>query len=351
MTLQTLTLQDFRSYSKRDFSFTSLATLVVGANAAGKTNILEAIMLLATGRSFRAGVEREMIRIGCEIARIRADIPDGALELVLTPGAVNGKVAPRKKYLVHDVPRRMVDFVGNLRAVLFWPEDLEIITDSPSIRRRYLDAVLMQADSEYRRSLASYEKGLRQRNRLLDLIGEGKAHRSQLVFWNQLLIKAGAYITDTRATYLTFVNTQAFTHHAFQVLYDKSVISEARLDQYKDEEVAAKATLVGPHRDDFSVQGKEHGALESDFRDLSKYGSRGEQRLAVLWLKLSELSFIQHATGVRPILLLDDIFSELDEGHRALITKVVKEQQTIITSADIDSIPAAIRDSAQVLKL
>lgn len=351
MTLHALTLQNVRSYVRRDIAFSSPITLIVGANAAGKTNILEAVMLLATGRSFRAGVEREVIRIGCEIARIKAGIPDGTLEVVLTTGMVNGKAAPHKKYLVHNVPRRMVDFVGNLRAVLFWPEDLEIITDSPSVRRRYLDAVLMQADREYRRNLASYEKGLRQRNRLLALISEGKAGRSQLVFWDQLLMRTGAYLTDARAAYLAFVNTQEFARHTFRVVYDKSVLSAARLEQYKDAEVAAKATLVGPHRDDFSVHGCEHGASESAVRDLSAYGSRGEQRLAVLWLKLAELAYVQHATGVRPILLLDDIFSELDDVHRALITRVIEEQQTIITSADIESIPEAIRNRAQILRL
>lgn len=281
------------------------------------------------------------------------------LELMITHGEVSGRKTPAKKYLVNGVPRRQIDFVGNLRAVLFWPEHLELVTDSPSIRRRYLDSVLVQVDREYRRNLGSYERGLRQRNRVLDLISVGKAQRSQLLFWDQLLTKSGGYITEKRGEYIDYVNTQAlsgkqesgkkqnFTLYAlpFTLLYDKSVISESRLIQYKDEEVAAKATLVGPHRDDFIIEKsvKREASSKKEILvplrlPLSTYGSRGEQRLAVLWLKLGELAFIQEKTGDRPILLLDDIFSELDIEHRTLVLERIGKQQTILTSAETDVI-------------
>ncbi len=330
MTLQSLSLQNFRSYSKKTFSFSPNTTLIVGPNTAGKTNILEAIMFLATGKSFRADQDREAIRWGEELSRMNAKcqtLNDKCeLELVLTSGEVQGQQAPMKKYLVNGVPRRMVDFVGILRAVLFWPEHLELVTDSPSLRRRYLDSVLIQVDREYRRNLMSYERGLRQRNKLLDLVSEGKAGRQQLLFWNQLLIKAGGYITDKRGAYIDYINQCRTLNAKCQIEYDKSVISEARLEQYKEEEVAAKATLVGPHRDDFTIF--------KDKKELSKYGSRGEQRLAVLWMKLSELGYIEKETGERPLLLLDDIFSELDDTHRALVIDLIGRQQTILTSAD-----------------
>ena len=335
MILTNLTLQNFRSYSKKTFAFSPQTTLIVGPNTAGKTNILEAIMLLATGKSFRADMDREAIRWGEELSRMNAKcqmINDKCeLELVLTSGEVQGQQVPMKKYLVNGVPRRQIDFVGNLRAVLFWPEHLELVTDSPSLRRRYLDSVLVQVDREYRRSLLSYERGLRQRNRLLDLINEGKAGRGQLLFWNQLLIKAGGYITDKRTELITYINSRQSSVFSYQIQYDKSVISEARLEQYKDEEVAAKATLVGPHRDDFTIF--------KDEKELSKYGSRGEQRLAVLWLKLAELSYIEKEIGERPILLLDDIFSELDNEHRELVVDLIGKQQTILTSADMHAVP------------
>lgn len=340
MILTTLTLQNFRSYSKKTFDFSPQTTLIVGPNTAGKTNILEAIAFLATGKSFRADQDREAVRWGSELSRMNAKCQmlndECELELVLTSGEVQGAKAPLKKYLVNGVPRRQIDFMGNLRAVLFWPEHLELVTDSPSLRRKYLDSVLVQVDREYRRNLMSYERGLRQRNRLLDLINEGKAGRPQLLFWDQLLIKAGGCLTDSRAAFIDFVNK----NDNFALEYDKSIISESRLEQYAKEEVAAKATLVGPHRDDFTffVGG----------RDMSKFGSRGQQRLTVLWLKLAELSYIEKEAGDRPILLLDDIFSELDEEHRELVIDLTGKQQTILTSADRDIMSIIAKDATHI---
>ncbi len=381
MLLTSLTLQHFRSYQKSTFTFVPTTTLIVGPNAAGKTNLLEAIYLLATGKSFRADRESEMISWGENVGRVIAQVgmppagpaapllPDGAriphlasmgntpkeegyapsgpfrrvtrsqdtlkLEMILTTGEVTGQKVPTKKYFVNGVPRRQVDFIGNLRAVLFWPEHLELVTDSPSLRRSYLDSVLTQIDREYRRNLLSYERGLRQRNRLLDLISEGKAGRTQLLFWNQLLIRAGEYLTQKRQEFIDFINQADFSAPKFaasyQLVYDKSIISPARLAQYAEEEIAAKATLVGPHRDDFGFYLLANGHTS---RDLSKFGSRGEQRLAVLWLKLGELAFIESIVGERPLLLLDDIFSELDAFHRQIILQLVSSHQSIITSAE-----------------
>lgn len=294
-------------------------------------------MMCATGKSFRAVADREVISWEQDVSHIESKITGQGgkdiLALMITNGEIEGQKVPLKKYVVNGVSRRMIDFVGHVRAVLFWPEDLELVTDSPSLRRRYLDSVLVQVDREYRRNLMSYERGLRQRNKLLDLIQEGKAHRHQLSFWDQLLIKAGGCLTDKRAEFIDFVNRYTVAGVSYTLQYDKSIISEMRLDQYKEEEVAAKATLVGPHRDDmqFLIHDKNEEGL-----DLSKYGSRGEQRLAVLWLKLGELSYIESQTGERPTLLLDDIFSELDEEHRRLVRELVGKQQTIVTSTDLE---------------
>ncbi|MDP1722230.1 MAG: DNA replication and repair protein RecF [Candidatus Gottesmanbacteria bacterium] len=357
MILSNLSLQNFRSYAKKTFEFSTGTTLIVGPNTAGKTNILEAIAFLATGKSFRADQDREAIGWGSEMTWIKSQISNLndqiSLEVVITQGEVQGQEVPMKKYLVNGVPRRQVDFVGNLRAVLFWPEHLELVTDSPSIRRKYLDSVLVQVDREYRRNLSSYERGLRQRNRLLDLINEGKAGRGQLLFWNQLLIKAGEYITEKRGELIDFVNRYKMSDVRYQIEYDKSVISESRLEQYAAEEVGAKATLVGPHRDDFVVMKSQipNPNDQANIKQLSKYGSRGEQRLAVLWLKLAELSYIEQESGERPILLLDDIFSELDEGHRRLVVDLVGKQQTILTSADEASVPKEILGAAKVIRL
>lgn len=349
MILSQLSLQQFRSYKKQTFEFSSGVSLIVGDNTTGKTNILEAIYTLATGKSFRADVDREMIRWDEQIGRIRGIGEDIKLEVVLTHGVVGGEHAPLKKYLVNGVPRRMIDFIGNLRAVLFWPEHLELVTDSPSIRRRYLDSVLVQVDREYRRNLLSYERGLRQRNKLLDFINDGTASRNQLLFWNQLLIRAGSYLTDKRAEFIEFINSHDVSGITYRIQYDKSVISETRLAEYAEEEVSAKATLVGPHRDDiaFYKQGK------SELLDLSKYGSRGEQRLAILWLKLAELAFIERETGERPLLILDDIFSELDVEHRELVLDLLDKQQTIVSTAEEEVVSLLKKHKilAEIIKL
>jgi DNA replication and repair protein RecF len=239
---------------------------------------------------------------------------------------------------------------------------LELVLGSPSIRRKYLDNVLSQVDKEYGRASLSYEKGLKTRNRILEEIREARAQaevsgllkyneeteRKKLYFWDQLLIKNGNLITAKREEFINFLNANSTllickmdsaTVPCFQVEYDRSPISLERLAQYEREEVAAASTLVGPHRDDFKMRMLKNGeklAEEVEIgRDLAVYGSRGEQRLAVLWLKLGELKFIREKTQEPLVLLLDDIFSELDVNHRKMVLDVVGEQQTIITTADI----------------
>lgn len=335
MLLTTITLQNFRSFKKADFSFSPTTTIIVGPNAAGKTNLLESVYVLATGKSFRAGLEEEMVNSEVELARVSGEVvQDGEklnLEVMLVKTQKEGVQLGKKKLLVNKVSRRLIDYQGNLRVVLFGPWDVNLITNSPSSRRKFLDIVLSQADREYRRSLLSYEKGLRARNRLLERIREEGGSRSQLVFWDKLLIKNGDYLSKKREEFIMFVNnTSALGGEQFLLEYDKSAISEMRLLQYAQEEVAAATTLVGPHRDDVifkSIKGNEN-------RDLAVYGSRGEQRMCVLWMKLAELAFIDEKTGVRPLLLLDDIFSELDHKHRDIVMEVVAKQQTIITTAD-----------------
>ena len=315
-------LQNFRSYEKRSFSFGE-KTVIVGENGSGKSNLMEAVYMLATGKSFRADREDEMLKYGEGFFRVIGQIRQmgqiGQMEITMADA--------RKRFLINGVPRRQIDFVGKMRAVLFCPQDMELVTGGPGGRRRYLDFVISQMDREYRRCLISYEKGLRQRNKLLEMIREGLAQRSQLFFWDKLLIKNGEYITLKRGEYLEGLAE-----------YDKSVISEARLKQYEVEEVAAAATLVGPHRDDFVVN--------IDGRDVSKYGSRGEQRMAVLGLKEKEIEYLffdSAQDSQQPLLLLDDILSELDHKHRDEVQKMVKDYpgQVIMTTVD-DLLPPGV---------
>jgi len=331
--IQKIRLLNFRNFSNKLFSFSKGTTVIVGPNGSGKTNLLESLFLLSTGKSLKAHIEEEMVNYDEDIARVKGLIDEVTLEVVLTRGEISigdekfEKIA-RKKLLVKGISKRLIDFAGNFKVVLFGPQDLDLVRQSPSIRRRFLDNVLSQVDREYRRAILSYEKGLRQRNKLLLRIRDEGVSRTQLLFWDRLLIKNGDYISGKREEFVSFVNTTgSLNDQEFSIVYDKSAISEARIDQYALEEVAAATTLVGPHRDDFIFK------IEKE-RDLEKYGSRGEQRMGVLWLKLAELSYIKRESGVRPTLLLDDIFSELDHKHRAVVLEVTNKQQTIITTAD-----------------
>jgi DNA replication and repair protein RecF len=353
MNIKSVNLENFRNFKRKSFKFSPNTTVIVGPNASGKTNILESLYLLSTGKSFRARVEEEMIRHTEEISRIKgqifADSEKTNLEVVLTRGEITvgedpdkKERAPRKKLLVNDISRRLFNFAGNYKVTLFGPWDLELVTESPSTRRRFLDFVLSQVDREYRRAALSYDKGLRQRNRLLFRIREEGLASSQLIFWNRLLIKNGDYISAKREEFIDFVNStkdfparlgnQSGKVEDYSLEYDKSAISEARLEHYAEEEIAAATTLVGPHRDDFCFKLKKPRGKRS--RDLARYGSRGEQRMGVLWIKLAELAFIEKKTEEKPTLLLDDIFSELDHEHREVVMKFIKGQQTVVTTAD-----------------
>lgn len=322
--IKRLVLQTFRNYSKKSFEFGPGTTLLVGPNAVGKTNILEAIYSLATGKSFRAELEKELIKEKELVARVEAD----GLEIVW-----DNRERFQKLYKINGVGKRQIDFVGNLRVVMFAPQDIEIVADSPSTRRRYLDSVLTLVFRDYRVASHIYERALRQRNRLLWRIREENLNRGQLQYWDELLINNGKTIHDRRKDYLDFLGFP----------YDHSLISKDRLEKYASEEVASATTLVGPQRDDFTVV--------KNGKNLHSFGSRGEQRLAVFEIKLGELAYIEKVTGEKPILLLDDIFSELDHANRHRILEVIPKQQTIMTTTDLHLVEKAAVKNFEVIEL
>ena len=338
--LHKLRLQNFRNYALKEWEF-SEGTLVVGENGEGKSNLLEGIVLLARGTSFRAGRIEEMVKWDGEVARVKARVTTENtvdLEIVLTRGEVGGEKAPKTRYLVNRVTRRRMDFAGKLVVVLFRPEDLLLVEGSPGERRDWLDEVLSGVDREYLRSLLAYEKALRRRNKILDLIREGEVGRTQLAFWDGLLVKHGTELTNKRRDLVEAVNQYwQKAGNNLSLEYDASGISEARLAQYKNEEVAAGYTLVGPHKDEliFKSSTSSTSSRSSTSNNLATYGSRGEQRMAVLWLKMAELQFVESRLGERPVLLLDDIFSELDEVHRRMVVGLTQKQQTIMTATEV----------------
>ncbi|HKC15010.1 MAG TPA: DNA replication and repair protein RecF [Patescibacteria group bacterium] len=356
MFLKSISLQNFRSYDKKEFDFDK-RTIIIGPNTAGKTNIMEAISLLANGKSFKTDKDTQMLKFATEVGRVKGLIGTTTLEVVLTGGEVEGKKTQTKKYLVNGVPKRRLDFVGNLQAVIFSPLDLEIIIGSPGTRRNFLDEVLEQVDFDYRVAASEYEKGIRQRNSLLDLARKmGRRDIKQFEYWDNLVIKYGNVITEKREALVAYLNSQTKDVFDFAVIYDKSIISYERLLEYQEEEFLSGVTLVGPHRDDlvFEMLNNETETASN----IKFFGSRGQQRLAVLQLKLLQLAFFEENPSVgsgqgkeSPLLLLDDIFSELDEGHIQHVLEMLDKRDTVITTTHEEFVAQKYLDGAKVIKL
>jgi len=250
MRVERLELSNFRSYKSKTFHFGQL-TVILAPNGTGKSNILEALQLLSTGTSWRAKVTEEMIRWEAEIGTVTGIVDPtssrqggtslGAgdyysLTVVLTPGVYMGKRTTKRRYLVDGAPRPRARFVGRLVSVSFRPEDLRIIEGSPGRRRNLLDEALIQSDSMYARSLTAYEGALRRRNKILDNIREGRARREQLAFWDQTMIKNGNIVTDYRRELINYLNGVEVNFGKYEIEYDASTISEARLKQYEVQE-------------------------------------------------------------------------------------------------------------------
>lgn len=253
------------------------------------------------------------------------------------------EVSFKKKVLVNRVSRRVVDFIGNLPAVIFYPSDINLITGSPSLRRWHLDLSLAQIDSNYKKALTAYEQFLTARNRVLKRIREGYGKKDELTYWTQGLLDQAKIITAKRKEFFEFLNSLEKPLGEFSFEYKPSEVTAERLLQTNGREVAVAATLIGPHRDDFTV------ILED--RNLAHFGSRGEQRTGTLAFKLAQLEYMAKLLGKRPILLLDDVFSELDASHRAHVVEIVGKQQTIIATVELEHIPQEFLDSARILRV
>jgi DNA replication and repair protein RecF len=247
-----------------------------------------------------------------------------------------------KKLAVENVGKRLIDFAGNLQVVVFWPADLELVIDAPSLRRRFMDQALSLIDRNYRRTLLEYGKVLTARNRILDRIRDGQGRQSELDFWDNKLVDLGGYITHNREILFLYLNGIEHKLGPISWTYRPSIIDAEKVEKTRPRDIEAGQTLSGPQRDDFIFLWED--------RDLSLFGSRGEQRIAVLALKLGELEFLTDRRGERPILILDDIFSELDEDHRKHVLGVVDRQQTIVTTTDIDSIPEKLLKEVKVIQ-
>ncbi len=343
MKLKNLNLVDFRNYS-REFEFSPQLNLIVGPNTAGKTNLLESIHLLATGESFRANKNEEMIRWGKELALVEGTVNGEFLKIAVQ--TKDNKVV--KQFWVEKVDKKKSHFIKHFSAVIFRPEDIRMIQGSPTRRRDFLDDVWSSWSWEYYQPLLTYNKAITRRNNVLRRIQEGQAKKEELYFWSQTLEKNGEIIRQKREQFLDFTNyywqnqREEFSH--LKVDYQSSPVTIELLEENYREDINRGVTTIGPQRDDFIVKSSEFG---DDPKDVAVWGSRGQQRLATLALKLAQLAFIEDQQDKKPALLLDDIFSELDQSNQELVVSLLPRYQTFLTLTEDISIPF----EAKVIKL
>lgn len=340
MFIKNLKLTNFRNFLGLDLDFDKV-TLLIGNNAQGKSNLLESIYFLSTTKSPRAEKDIELIKEGEGFTRVAGETGETKLEIGMQKRQ-DGSEGLEKRVKVNGIPKRTLDYIGNLIVVYFSPEDINLVTGPPSLRRWHIDLTLAQVDREYKNALTSYHAAVSARNRLLQKIKEGLAQISELEYWTTAVLEPGQVVSAKRRHFFGTLSKEV-SHKEFEFIYHESILSPERLEKYLPKEIAASASLIGPHRDNFT--------FELDGKSLAQFGSRGEQRTAVLQLKMAELKFIKGLKGVMPILLLDDVFSELDGPHRHFVTSVINGQQTIISAVEKTQVPKEFLNLVKLVKV
>lgn len=370
MHLSHLALHEFRNFKRLDLSLGRGLSLFYGENAQGKTNLLEAVSMLATSNSFHATSDREVVNwyTPDRVARILAEVErredDVKVEIVVVDGSpVDTSMATsfltsstdrqRKRIKVNGAVKKAVDLMGQVTVVLFAPTDLRLVDGSPEDRRRFLDRALCQVQPRYCAALARYRKVIAQRSALLKRIRENQEDPHMLDFLDEKLVELANPIIYERRRMVDALNMHVDSFQAaisggregLQILYRPAFQVEPtwntmealeayrqQLSEARRKEIQQGMCLLGPHRDDLDFVANEVNLLT--------YGSRGQQRTAALSAKLAELAFMRVATGEEPILLLDDVFSELDAPRRAyLLRQVLEHEQALITTTDFTGIP------------
>jgi DNA replication and repair protein RecF len=356
--LDALRLTDLRSYSTLDIAFAPGAHLVWGPNAAGKTSLLEAMVVLARGGSHRTTTDAELVRWGSDVARIEGRAGSEEVEVALVrPGSAAAATGARKRIRVNGVARRATALAEKLRVVLFAPEDMLLVAGSPSLRRATIDQLASTLLPGYAANLATYGRALQQRNGLLRAIRDETAGRDELRYWDLPFLDAGGAIVAARhellrrlAPPLAEAHREIAPEEAASGELTLSYVTNApagpdetprdalarRLQETAEKELWNGSTLIGPHRDDV--------AFVMAGRDLAAFASRGQQRTAILALKLAELDLVTEHDGRPPLLLLDDVFSELDPARRGhLVRRIAELPQAFVTTTTLDDLDHALR--------
>ncbi|MBC5798066.1 DNA replication/repair protein RecF [Sphaerospermopsis sp. LEGE 00249] len=362
MYLKNIHLRNYRNYQEQKIDFTAPKTILVGNNAQGKSNLLEAVELLATLRSHRMAKDRDLIKDGEDIAQINATLErsSGISDLTLTLRR-NGR---RSVAINSEIVRRQMDFLGVLNAVEFSSLDLELVRGSPEVRRNWLDTLLMQLEPVYAHILHQYNQVLRQRNAFLKRSQESgvSSQEKELAIWDAQLVNAGTKVIRRRNRAIQRLTPIAAKWHAsisgsteiLEINYSPNVplkkddnedITQSffgKIQQRSVIELHRGTTLVGPHRDELELIINQTPARQ--------YGSQGQQRTLVLALKLAELQLIEEVVNEAPLLLLDDVLAELDLSRQNQLLDAIQDRfQTLITTTHLGAFDSQWLKSSQVL--
>jgi DNA replication and repair protein RecF len=363
--IDSLTLANFRIYSdERAFDLSPDMTMIIGANAKGKTSLLEACYMVCRGKGFREREEYELMNFGAISGNIIADMIDShrikhnrAILFKMGTSTSDDRHMLEKKYFLDKAPVGQIRYQrANPQVVLFAPHHIDIIVHGPSQRREYLNSVISAKDVEYARAIRAFGETMRRRNALLENYLDVQTLREDLHHWDELFLQYSEIIQKTREKYISYLHRQnTFAGKNFRIIYKKNNTSRSRLESVFFKEVASRRTLIGPQKDDFEIQIEK---AKNDFISVHAYASRSQQRLAVLWLKTREIDFKSQPWGIdgggeidRPILLLDDIYSEFDAQYRATITNIIPNYQTILTTTDEEVVPRGISRGAKIVRL
>ncbi len=337
MYVESIQLNNYRNYDSEMVTFSPGVNIFYGDNAQGKTNILEAVYLSGTSRSHRGSKDKELIRFDKEEAHIRLFFNKNNLSHRLD---FHLKKKKSKGIAIDGVPiRKTSELLGMLHVVFFSPEDLSMIKNGPSMRRKFLDMEMSQLDKAYLQYLSAYNRLLTERNNLLKQIHTFPQLADTLDGWDEQIIDTGSQIIEKRQAFIRHMDEMMRDIHSrltgnreqIRVSYEENVSADhfrEALYSRRDKDIRTGITSVGPHRDDLGFQINEV--------DIRKFGSQGQQRTAALALKLSEIRLIEEISGDKPVLLLDDVLSELDSHRQNYLLENISDIQTMISCTGLD---------------
>lgn len=337
MIIKSLELTNYRNYEHLNISFDKGTNILYGDNAQGKTNILEAIFLSSTTKSHKGSKDREIINFKYEESHIKSIIEKDEIET-----KIDLHLRPSKSKVIAidgNKIKKAAELLGLSNVVLFSPEDLNIIKSGPGERRRFADIELCQLDNFYLYNLSNYNKIINQRNKLLKDIYFNPDLKETLGIWDSQLVSYGSKIIERRKSFTEQIGEILTDYHSklsggrekIEIIYEPNVSIEeydSLMASSRNKDISAKMTTIGPHRDDF--------VFLVNGIDVRKYGSQGQQRTVALALKLSEIELVKKIVKDNPILLLDDVLSELDSNRQNYLLDCIGDIQTIITCTGLD---------------